>query len=179
MRFILEEIKDQGITIEEYVTIKIINSMGSEFDTYVTVLNESARKEKALPELDELLQSLKEEENRMKGTTTLAAMHSESGGYRGRGREGRGGFDRSSSWKDNGSSTGPYCNVCFHNHEEGQCHHDRMKCYGCHKTGHVRRNCPESRSSTSQSQGERKQIIGMIRNTIAQVSPTENTEFAG
>jgi len=175
----LEEIKDQGITIEEYVTIKIINSMGSEFDTYVTVLNESARKEKALPELDELLQSLKEEENRMKGTTTLAAMHSESGGYRGRGREGRGGFDRSSSWKDNGSSTGPYCNVCFHNHEEGQCHHDRMKCYGCHKTGHVRRNCPESRSSTSQSQGERKQIIGMIRNTIAQVSPTENTEFAG
>ncbi len=77
MRFILEEIKNQGITIEEYVTIKIINSMSSDFDTYVTVLNESVRKKKTLSELDELLQSLKKE-NRMKGTITLAAMHSES-----------------------------------------------------------------------------------------------------
>jgi len=93
MRFILKEIKDQGITIEEYVTIKIINSMSSEFDTYVTVLNESARKKKALPELDELLQSLKKKKNRMKSTITLAAMHSESEEYRGRGREGREGFD--------------------------------------------------------------------------------------
>ena len=118
----------------------------------------------------------------MKSTTIVAAMYSGRGGYRGRGRGGRGGrggFDRSSSWKDDGSSTRPYCKVCFHNHEEGQCHHTRVECYGCHKTGHIQRNCPESRSPAPQSEGERKQIIGMIRNTIAQFSPIGDTEFAG
>jgi len=55
MRFILKEIKNQEIIIEEYVTIKIINFMSSEFNTYVTILNESVRKKKMLSKLDELL----------------------------------------------------------------------------------------------------------------------------
>lgn len=100
MRTILKKIKNQQITIEEYVTIKIINFMDSEFDTYVTVLNDRARKEKTLPDLDDLLQSLKKEENRMKFTIIVAAMYSGREEYSGRGREdreGRGGFDRSSS----------------------------------------------------------------------------------
>ncbi len=177
MRFILKEIKNQEITIEEYVMIKIINFMSNEFDTYVTVLNESVRKKKALSELDKLLQSLKKKKNRMKSTITLAAMHSEREEHRDWDREGREDFDRFSFWKNNDSSTESYCNVCFYNHEKRQCHHDRMKCYECHKTEHVRRNCSKLRSSTSQSQDERKQIINMIRNTIAQVSSIENTKF--
>lgn len=52
-----------------------------------------------------------------------------------------------------------------------------MKCYECHKTEHVWRNCSKSRSSMSQSQDERKQIIDMIRNMITQVSSIENTKF--
>jgi len=63
MCFILKEIKNQEIIIEEYVMIKIINFMNSEFDTYVIVLNESVRKKKMLSELDELLQSLKKKKN--------------------------------------------------------------------------------------------------------------------
>jgi len=68
MRFILKEIKNQEIIIEEYVTIKIINFMSSEFNTYVTILNESVRKKKMLSELDELLQSLKK-------NVTILATH--------------------------------------------------------------------------------------------------------
>ncbi len=82
MHFILKEIKNQEITIEEYVMIKIINFMNSEFDTYVTVLNESVRKKKMLSELNELLQSLKKKKNRMKSIITLAAMHSEREEYK-------------------------------------------------------------------------------------------------
>lgn len=52
--------------MKEYVTIKVINSLGSGFETYVTVLNEQARKENMLPELDSLLKSLEEEDFRMK-----------------------------------------------------------------------------------------------------------------
>ncbi len=63
MCFILKEMKNQEIIIEEYVMIKIINFMNSEFDTYVIVLNESVRKKKMLSELDELLQSLIKKKN--------------------------------------------------------------------------------------------------------------------
>ena len=82
MRFILKEIKNQEITIEKYVMIKIINFMNSEFDTYVTVFNESVRKKKSLSELNELLQSLKKKKNQMKSTITLAAMHSKREEYK-------------------------------------------------------------------------------------------------
>ena len=43
MRTVLEEIHEQKITIDEYVTIKIINSLGPGFKTYVTVLNEHVK----------------------------------------------------------------------------------------------------------------------------------------
>jgi len=82
MRFILKEIKNQEITIKEYVMIKIINFMSSKFDTYMIVLNESVRKKKMLSELNELLQSLKKKKNQMKSTITLAVMHSEREEYR-------------------------------------------------------------------------------------------------
>ena len=177
MHFILKEIKNQEITIEEYVMIKIINFMNSEFDTYVTVLNESVRKKKMLSELNELLQSLKKKKNRMKSIITLAAMHSEREEYKDWDQEDREDFDWFSFWKNNDLSTESYCNVCFYNHEKKQCHHDRMKCYECHKTEHVRRNCLKSRSLMSQSQNKQKQIIDMIRNMIAQVSFIENTKF--
>jgi hypothetical protein len=39
MHIILKEIKNQEITIEEYMIIKIINFINSEFNTYMTVLN--------------------------------------------------------------------------------------------------------------------------------------------
>jgi len=167
MRFILKEIKNQEITIKEYVMIKIINFMSSKFDTYMIVLNESVRKKKTLSELNELLQSLKKKKNQMKSTITLAVMHSEREEYRDWDQEDREDFDRFSFWKNNDSSTESYCNVCFHNHKKKQCYHNRMKCYECHKTKHVRRNCLKSRSSMSQSQNEWKQIIDMIRNMIA------------
>ncbi len=151
MCFILKEMKNQEIIIEEYVMIKIINFMNSEFDTYVIVLNESVRKKKMLSELDELLQSLIKKKNWMKNIITLAAMHSEREEYKDWDREDREDFDWFSFWKNNDSSTESYCNVCFYNHKKRQCHHDRMKCYECHKTEHVQRNCLKSRSSTSQN----------------------------
>ncbi len=84
MCIILKKIKNQQITIEEYVTIKIINFMNSEFDTYVTVLNDRARKKKMLSDLDDLLQSLKKKKNQMKFTIIVAAMYSEREEYRDR-----------------------------------------------------------------------------------------------
>jgi hypothetical protein len=84
MCIILKEIKNQEITIEEYVTIKIINFMSSEFDTYMIILNDRARKKKKLSDLNDLLQSLKKKKNQMKITITVTAVHSEREKYKDR-----------------------------------------------------------------------------------------------
>ncbi len=62
LKTLLEELNNSAITIQDHVTVKIINSLGPKFETCVTVLNEKARNEKVLPDLNTLLKSLKEEE---------------------------------------------------------------------------------------------------------------------
>ena len=58
----LEQLNETAITIQDHVTVKIINSLGPKFETYVTVLKRKARNEKVVPDLDTLWKSLEEEE---------------------------------------------------------------------------------------------------------------------
>lgn len=62
MKIILEELNDYAITIEYYITVKIINMLGPKFETYVTVLNKKAWNKKTLLNLDLLLKSLEKED---------------------------------------------------------------------------------------------------------------------
>ena len=94
MRTILKEIKNLKIDIKKYVTIKIINFISSDFETYVIVLNEQARKKKKLSDLNKLLKSLKEKENQIKITITVAAMYSKREEYKDWDKEDKKGFDR-------------------------------------------------------------------------------------
>lgn len=80
MKTLLEELNDASITIQDHVTVKIINSLGPKFETYVTVLNEKARNKKKLPDLDSLLKSLEEEELHMTGKISLSNVQTSSSG---------------------------------------------------------------------------------------------------
>ena len=172
------------ISIKKYVTIKLINCLSSEFETYIIVLNKQTRKNKKLSDLNELLKSLKEEENRIKRTITVAAVRSEREEYR-EGWENKEYFNRFNSEKDDESDR-PYCKICFQNHKE-KCYQIKIKCYKCHKLNYIQRNCfnnkknAESTLSALQSSEsesiKRKQMIDMIKNNIAQFSFNENIEF--
>ena len=48
---ILEKIKELDITMEEMVNIKLMNGLGSLFETYLTMLSQKARDENKLPNL--------------------------------------------------------------------------------------------------------------------------------
>jgi rubrerythrin len=63
---ILIELKDQDLTIEQIVTLKVLNVLKSSFSTYLTVLMKSTRKENKFPNLTDLFQNLADEENRQK-----------------------------------------------------------------------------------------------------------------
>lgn len=85
MKTVLEELNNIAITIEDYVIIKVINSLGPKFETYITVLNKKACNKKVLPDLDTLLKNLKEKEICMAGKSLLNnfQINSSSGSSRG------------------------------------------------------------------------------------------------
>lgn len=150
MKILLEEVDNLNITIKEWVLIKIINSLGPTFETYVTVLNKKARTEKSLPDLDALVKSLEEEEIRLSGKNLLNTVqgNSQGGSSRGRGRGGqrsrgggRGGSQNSTEPKD-------YSNVT---------------CYRCDKKVHSFRDCPTKETEEEEStQGKSGKHLGAM-----------------
>ena len=145
MKTILEELKDSAITIEDHVTVKIINSLGPKFETYVTVLNEKARNEKTLPNLDSLLKSLEEEEIRMAGKTLLNNVQSNSsggGGGGGQGSQGRGGRGQGRGGARGGARGGRGGRGGSRGGNSATDLRDAT-CHRCQKKGHISHSCPE------------------------------------
>ena len=88
IKTLLEELNNASITIEDHVTIKIINLLGPKFETYVTVLNKKTCNKKKLPDLDLPLKSLEEERLRMTGKTSLNNVQASCSGGSSRGGSG-------------------------------------------------------------------------------------------
>ena len=65
---ILEEIKELDITMEEMVTIKLMNGLGSLFEIYLIILNQKIRDNNKLPNLQAFFANLEDEEDYMKQT---------------------------------------------------------------------------------------------------------------
>ena len=111
---ILEEIKELDISMEEMVTIKLMNGLGSSFETYLTMLSQKARDDNKLPDLQALLSNLEDDERRMKQTTKVNLAQSQNtssggvlsrGGSSSRARGGRGGRGQSNTGRGGGSGT--------------------------------------------------------------------------
>lgn len=71
----LEDIKKQNITMKKYVTIKVINFLDFNFETYIIMLNEQTRKKNKLSDLKNLFKSLKKKELWMKNYEWLHFIH--------------------------------------------------------------------------------------------------------
>lgn len=68
-----DEITDISLTVEQIIVLKLLNGLGFSFSTYLTILNEQARREENFPGLDELLKNLEDEESRMRQDSTVTA----------------------------------------------------------------------------------------------------------
>lgn len=150
---IQEEIKDLEITLEDYITIKVLNGLGEKFETWVTLLSQKARDDSKLPSLTSIFQNLMEEEHRIKGIPTNRLHQTNQpnrGGqdYRSRGsaRGGRGGRGGNNS-RSSSSSNMIDCKWCAQNHKYGRdnCPFKDKECYTCHKTGHMSSTCPDNK----------------------------------
>ena len=74
---ILEEIKELDIIIEEIITIKLINSLGSLCKIYFIMLNQKARDDNKLYNLQALFSNLEDKKRRMKQITKVNLTQSQ------------------------------------------------------------------------------------------------------
>lgn len=71
IKTLLKKLNNLSIIIQDHFTVKIINSLGPKFETYVKVLIKKTCNEKKLLDLNLLLKSLKEKQLRITEKTLL------------------------------------------------------------------------------------------------------------
>ena len=161
---IKQEIMNLNITMTDAFVIKVLNNLSPDFHTFLAIKNNEARTDKKLPQYEELMQHLKEEENRLKqeGVIDMARVGQNTNGGNSRGdREGRntrGGSDGRDREKDDrgGSSDGsnrePNCTDCYTNHspDKEHCPHADLECRNCKRKNHIVRNCRQKRDERYQ-----------------------------
>ena len=141
VRDIKAEITDIPLTVEQIVTLKLLNGLGTSFSTYLTILNEQARREDKFPGLDVLLKNLEDEEARMRQDPTVTANVLKA-------KKGK----KTSSGKD--SKEGK-CYRCGNDHPGKECQHINSTCHGCGKKGHIKSVC-KSKGKDKEKDKEKK-----------------------
>ena len=126
-------IKEQSITIEDALKIRMLNNLGPAFKTYLTVVNDRMRKDEKLEEDDVLFKAIEEEETRIKADPTASANFAST---------------KSNAKPQGGAAKGkkefvewPKCKKCGCKHLAYKifkhANEDRDK---CHKRGHISRS---------------------------------------
>lgn len=147
VRDIKAEINDISLSVEQVVVLKLLNGLGSSFSTYLTILNEQARRDDKFPSLDGLLKNLEDEESRMRQDPTATANVLKA--------------KKSEEGKPN------KCQRCGNKHP-GKCRHANATCNGCGKKGHLEAVCRSKDKDSKETSKPQNEIICMTKHLGSQ-----------
>ena len=136
IRDVKSEIEDLEITMDEAITIQVLNSLDSSFARFLDILSHKAREKKKLPTLKSFAKSLKDEELQIKNQDKV------TGNYAKQFTKKKG--NPSTKTKDSkGSTTGllSKCKFCEKEHGLNECWHLQSECHYCHETDHIAKFC--------------------------------------
>ena len=68
---VLADLKEQKVTIEDTVTMKAMNDLGTAFSTYIMILNENTHNDKNMSRIDKFFKKLENKECQMNQDNTL------------------------------------------------------------------------------------------------------------
>jgi hypothetical protein len=133
---VLAELKSQNLTIEQIVTLKVLNILKSPFFIYLTVLMKSARKKNKFSFLISLFQNLADEENRQRAESVINFTKKEAEINRNNQKSNKR-ENKKNEDKKNGSNEDKKCIRCDRaSHSKDECPTINSECFECHKTGH-------------------------------------------
>ena len=121
-------IKEQSITIEDALKIRMLNNLSSAFKTYLTVVNDWIRKDKKLEEDETLFKAIEEEKTRIVAKQKASANFVTTKSHYSQPQEG--GKEGQIEW--------PMCRKCACKYPSDRvCRHAEDECYKCHRKGHI------------------------------------------
>ncbi len=136
IRDVRSEIEDLEITMDEAVTIQVLNSLDFFFAKFLGILSNEAREKEKLPTLESLAKSLEDEELRMKNQDKATANHAKRF-TKEKGKP----STRSEDSEDSTTSLISKCKFCEKKHEPNECWHLQAECHYCHKIRHIAKFC--------------------------------------
>ena len=161
-RDILAELNDMTLSIEQVVLLKLLNGLGASFSTYLTILNEQARRDKSFPKLDELLKNLEDEESRVRqDAVAIANVISKAKKV-----------DQSTKLSE--AENKELCLHCGKWHR-GECRFIKAKCNTCNEIGHISRVCKSTPKEENNEQKERMICVLTRADKTASIKPLHPT----
>ena len=151
VRDIKSEIMDISLSVEQIIVLKLLNGLGTSFSTYLTILNEQARREEKFPALDELLKNLEDEESRVRQDPTVIANMLKAK------KKAKNNPSGEESEEDKGKEKDK-CERCGKKHS-GKCKHSNSICNGCGKKGHLERVCKSKEKNGSNDASKSKNEV--------------------
>lgn len=144
------------LTVEQIVVFKLLNRLGGEFSTYLTILNEQARREDKFLGLDDFLKNLENKKVRMRQDPVAVANMLKTKGKAKKNPFGAG------SKKENKEK----CGRCGKTHS-GKCQHINSTCNECGKKSHLKSVCrskdPKNHTKKGGKNAPKTKIICTIR----------------
>ena len=177
IRDVKSEIEDLEITIDEAITIQVLNSLDSSFAQFLGILSHEAREKEKLPTLESLAKSLEDEELRMKNqdkaTANFAKRFTKKKGKP---------STRSEDSEDSTMGLISKCKFCEKEHEPNECWHLQAECHYCHEIGHIAKFCKKK----SSPQASQRRVVTCMQSVPCFLTPrrpkalascTVNAEF--
>ena len=169
IRDVRSEIEDLEITMDEAITIQVLNSLDSSFEQFLGILSHEAREKEKLPTLESLAKSLEDEELRMKNqdkaTTNYANRFS---------RKKDKPLTRPEDVEDSTISSSSKCRFCEKEHGPNECWHLQAECHYCHETGHIAKFCKKKASP----QASPRRVVTCIQNIPCFSTPIQAKALA-
>ena len=142
IRDVKSEIEDLDITMDEAITIQVLNSLDSSFAQFLGILSHEAREKDKLPTLENLAKSLEDEELRMKNQDKAIANYAK----RFTKKKGKSSVAPIEDSEDFAAGLSSKCKFCEKEHGPNECWHLQAECHYCHDVGHIAKFCKKKSS---------------------------------
>ena len=137
IRDVKSEIEDLEITMDEVITIKVLNCLDPSFPQFLGIFSHEAREKKQLHKLKNSAKSLEDKELQMRNQDKRTANYVK----RFTKKKSRLTNAKPKEQKYSSNSTLTKCKFCGKEHGLNNCLHWQAECHYCHETGHTAKVC--------------------------------------
>ena len=136
------EIKDLEITMDEAITIQVLNSLDSSFAQFLGILSHEAREKDKLPTFENLAKSLEDKELRMKNQDKATANYAK----RFTKKKDKSSIAQIKDSEDFAAGPSSKCKFCEKEHGPNEYWHLQVECHYCHDVSHIAKFCKKKSS---------------------------------